>query len=125
EALKRPLIIALDFSRIEEVQLFLDQMPNEPLYLKVGMELFYSCGERLIYSLKEKGHSIFLDLKLHDIPNTVKQGMKALARLQVDLVNVHASGGSTMMKYALEGLEEGTAAGQSRPKIIAVTQLTS
>ncbi|WP_216828047.1 orotidine-5'-phosphate decarboxylase [Alkalihalobacterium elongatum] len=123
--MKRPVIIALDFSSANEVEEFLTKMPNESLFLKVGMELFYSSGTQLIHSLKEKGHRIFLDLKLHDIPNTVGQGMKALAHLNVDIVNVHAAGGSEMMKRAMEGLHAGTPSGIERPKLIAVTQLTS
>lgn len=122
---ERPIIIALDFSTREEVFEFLNKMPQEPLFVKVGMELFYSTGIDLLAALKEKGHDIFLDLKLHDIPNTVHRAMKSLAKLEIDLVNVHAAGGSVMMKRALEGLEEGTAIGKERPKLIAVTQLTS
>ncbi|MDE5413030.1 orotidine-5'-phosphate decarboxylase [Alkalihalobacterium chitinilyticum] len=123
--MNRPVIIALDFSSTEAVEEFLTKMPNEPLFLKVGMELFYSSGAQLIHSLKEKGHRIFLDLKLHDIPNTVQQGMKALAQLNVDIVNVHAAGGSEMMRRAMDGLYAGTPSGIERPKLIAVTQLTS
>ncbi|WP_209122446.1 orotidine-5'-phosphate decarboxylase [Alkalihalobacillus sp. BA299] len=123
--MKRPVIIALDFSSTDAVEEFLTKMPNKPLFLKVGMELFYNTGASLIHRLKENGHRIFLDLKLHDIPNTVQQGMKALARLNVDIVNVHAAGGSEMMKRAVEGLDAGTPAGIDRPKLIAVTQLTS
>jgi orotidine-5'-phosphate decarboxylase len=89
------------------------------------MELFYQTGPGLIASLKEMGHDIFLDLKLHDIPNTVGKAMKGLARLDADMVNVHAAGGSEMMKAAAEGLEAGTPAGKNRPVLLAVTQLTS
>jgi orotidine-5'-phosphate decarboxylase len=121
----RPIIIALDFSSPQETRAFLQQLPNEKLFLKVGMELFYSSGSAFINELKEQGHQIFLDLKLHDIPNTVEHGMRALARLGVDIVNVHAAGGSKMMKSALEGLDAGTSSGHTRPKLIAVTQLTS
>ena len=91
-------IIALDFKSAEEVNTFLDQF-NEPLCVKVGMELFYQTGPGLIQSLK-RGHDIFLDLKLHDIPNTVSKAMEGLARLDVDLVNVHAAGGVKMMEEA-------------------------
>jgi len=121
---ERPLIVALDFEGKEKVQTFLSSF-QEPLFVKVGMELYFKEGPSIIYFLKEKGHRIFLDLKLHDIPNTVRQAMKNLARLGVDIVNVHASGGMKMMEAALEGLEQGTPLGQNRPKIIAVTQLTS
>jgi orotidine-5'-phosphate decarboxylase len=119
------LIIALDFANRSEVNRFLHPFEGRELFVKVGMELFYQEGPSIIHQLKEKGHHIFLDLKLHDIPNTVKSAMKGLARLECDLVNVHAAGGKEMMTAALEGLEAGTAAGRKRPKCIAVTQLTS
>ncbi|WP_066066613.1 orotidine-5'-phosphate decarboxylase [Neobacillus soli] len=119
------LIIALDFANGNKVEQFLVPFADKQLFVKVGMELFYQEGPAIIHRLKESGHRIFLDLKLHDIPNTVKSAMKGLARLECDLVNVHASGGKEMMEAALEGLESGTAAGRKRPKCIAVTQLTS
>lgn len=115
-------IIALDFASPEEVSSFLKQF-HEPLFVKVGMEYYLQNGPQVISQLKEDGHSIFLDLKLHDIPTTVHKAMKGLARLGVDLVNVHAAGGVEMMKAAKEGLAEG-ATGEI-PKLIAVTQLTS
>jgi len=120
-----PLIIALDFPGINEVNQFLKPFAGKELFVKVGMELFYQEGPSIIHQLKEQGHRIFLDLKLHDIPNTVKSAMKGLARLECDLVNVHAAGGIDMMRAALEGLEAGTPAGRKRPNCIAVTQLTS
>jgi orotidine-5'-phosphate decarboxylase len=119
------LIIALDFAGGNEVGRFLEPFYGKELFVKVGMELFYQEGPSIIHMLKESGHRIFLDLKLHDIPNTVKSAMKNLARLECDLVNVHAAGGREMMQAALEGLEAGTAAGRKRPACIAVTQLTS
>jgi len=119
------LIIALDFAGKQEVLQFLEGFGKEKLFLKVGMELFYQEGPSIIYELKEKGHDLFLDLKLHDIPNTVKSAMKGLAKLGTDLVNVHAAGGKEMMEAALEGLEAGSIAGKTRPACIAVTQLTS
>lgn len=119
------LIIALDFAGINEVNQFLKPFAGRELFVKVGMELFYQEGPAIIHQLKEQGHRIFLDLKLHDIPNTVKSAMKGLARLECDLVNVHAAGGKEMMEAAVEGLESGTSAGRKRPNIIAVTQLTS
>lgn len=122
---ERPLIIALDFPTGKEVSRFLDMLPEEKLYVKVGMELFYQEGPEIVHQLKSNGHQIFLDLKLHDIPQTVKQAMRGLARLEVDLVNVHAAGGSAMMQAAIDGLEAGTPAGNKRPACIAVTQLTS
>lgn len=115
-------IIALDFASPEEVSSFLKQF-HEPIFVKVGMEYYLQNGPQVISQLKEDGHSIFLDLKLHDIPTTVHKAMKGLARLGVDLVNVHAAGGVEMMKAAKEGLAEG-ATGEI-PKLIAVTQLTS
>jgi orotidine-5'-phosphate decarboxylase len=119
------LIIALDFATGKEVVRFLEPFGDRKLFVKVGMELFYQEGPSIIHSLKESGHQIFLDLKLHDIPNTVKRAMTGLARLDVDLVNVHAAGGKEMMEAAIEGLELGTVAGKKRPRCIAVTQLTS
>jgi orotidine-5'-phosphate decarboxylase len=119
------LIIALDFANGSEVQQFLKPFAGQELFVKVGMELFYQEGPAIVHLLKEQGHRIFLDLKLHDIPNTVKSAMKGLARLECDLVNVHAAGGKEMMAAALEGLEAGTSTGRMRPKCIAVTQLTS
>ena len=116
-------IVALDFSRKEDVMNFLDKF-EEPIYVKVGMELTYAFGFEMIREIKSRGHKIFLDLKLHDIPNTVKNGMKNLAKLDVDIVNLHATGGSAMMKAAMEGLAEGAVNGK-RPLCIAVTQLTS
>jgi orotidine-5'-phosphate decarboxylase len=121
----RELIVALDFANAEEVVQFLKPFEDQKLFLKVGMELFYQEGPSIVHSLKEAGHQIFLDLKLHDIPNTVKSAMRGLAGLGVDLVNVHAAGGTEMMEAAIEGLEAGTSAGQNRPACIAVTQLTS
>lgn len=117
-------IIALDFPGEEEVFKFLNHF-NEPLFVKIGMELYMQEGPDIVRKVKEQGHDIFLDLKLHDIPNTVKSAMKGLAKLGVDLVNVHAAGGRPMMEAALEGLEAGTTAGKNRAALIAVTQLTS
>ena len=116
-------IVALDFPNEEEALYFLDQF-DKPINVKVGMELFYSAGPQIIEKIKEKGHSIFLDLKLHDIPNTVKSAMRNLAKLDVDIVNLHCAGGKEMMKAAIEGLEEGKI-GDKRPLCIGVTKLTS
>lgn len=113
-------IIALDFKSADEVHTFLNKF-NEPLCVKIGMELFYQTGPALIKSIKKRGHDIFLDLKLHDIPNTVSKAMEGLSRLDVDLVNVHAAGGIKMMEEAKKGLRKHNA----DIKIIAVTQLTS
>ncbi|OLS42044.1 orotidine-5'-phosphate decarboxylase [Bacillus sp. MRMR6] len=119
------LIIALDFATAHEAGQFLEPFKGQELFVKVGMELFYQEGPSIIHMLKDSGHRIFLDLKLHDIPNTVKSAMKGLAKLNCDLVNVHAAGGKEMMQAALDGLEAGTPGGMKRPYCIAVTQLTS
>ena len=112
-------VIALDFPSFEAVKQFLELFPaGESLYLKVGMELYYATGPEIVSYLKDLGHSVFLDLKLHDIPNTVKSAMKVLSNLGVDMTNVHAAGGVEMMKAAREGLGK-------EAKLIAVTQLTS
>lgn len=116
-------IVALDFPSEEEALYFLENF-DQAINVKVGMELFYSAGPQIIEKIKEKGHDIFLDLKLHDIPNTVKSAMKNLAKLDVDIVNLHCAGGKEMMKAAIEGLEEGKI-GDKRPLCIGVTQLTS
>jgi len=118
------ICIALDFQNKAEVKEFLEKFNDEKLYVKVGMELFYGEGIEMVKMIKEMGHNIFLDLKLHDIPNTVKSAMKQLAKLEVDMVNVHASGSIAMMKAAIEGLEAGKT-GDKRPLCIAVTCLTS
>lgn len=118
------ICIALDFQNKAEVKEFLEKFNDEKLYVKVGMKLFYGEGIEIIKMIKEMGHNIFLDLKLHDIPNTVKSAMKQLAKLEVDMVNVHASGSIAMMKAAIEGLEAGKT-GDKRPLCIAVTCLTS
>lgn len=118
-------VIALDFAGKEEAIRFLKWFPEEKLAVKVGMELYYAEGPSIVSAIKEMGHDVFLDLKLHDIPNTVQKAMERLAVLGADMVNVHAAGGQTMMEAALEGLDKGTPAGKSRPLCIAVTQLTS
>lgn len=118
-------IIALDFSEKNDAIQFLQHFEGESLYVKVGMELFYKEGPSLLAWLKEHGHDIFLDLKLHDIPNTVYSAMKVLAQFEVDMVNVHAAGGLEMMQAAVRGLNDGLIGKQKRPKMIAVTQLTS
>lgn len=122
--MKTSPIIALDFESAEKTMEFLRAF-NGDVNVKVGMQLYYKEGPAIIAKLKELGFDIFLDLKLHDIPNTVKSAMQSLASLGVDLVNVHAAGGKTMMESALEGLDKGTPSGMKRPSIIGVTQLTS
>lgn len=120
--MSKDVIIACDFSSKEEVMNFLDKFQEEKPFLKIGMELFYAEGPEIVKEIKKRGHKIFLDLKLHDIPNTVKKSMAVLSRLDVDMCNLHAGGTIPMMEAAIEGLtrEDGT-----RPILIAVTQLTS
>ena len=119
---KRDVIIACEFSSKEQTLNFLDKFTGRKPFVKIGMELFYAEGPEIVRTIKERGHRIFLDLKLHDIPNTVKKAMSVLRNLDVDMTNVHAAGTVDMMKAAIEGLtrEDGT-----RPLLIAVTQLTS
>lgn len=118
----KDVIIACDFPGRKEVFEFLDTFTDEKPFVKIGMELFYAEGPQIVRDIKARGHKIFLDLKLHDIPNTVKKAMAVLSNLDVDMVNVHASGTCAMMSAALEGL---TRPDGTRPLIIAVTQLTS
>ena len=119
----KDVIIALDFPTREETLSFLDRFPNrEKPFVKIGMELFYAEGPQVVRDIKARGHKIFLDLKLHDIPNTVKRAMAVLSRLDIDMVNLHAAGTAEMMRAALEGL---TRPDGTRPLLIAVTQLTS
>lgn len=120
--MKRDVIIACDFSSAEETYNFLDKFTGKKPFVKIGMELFYAEGPEIVRQLKKRGHRIFLDLKLHDIPNTVKKSMAVLSRLDVDMCNLHAAGTIEMMRAALEGL---TRADGTRPLLIAVTQLTS
>ena len=118
----KDVIIACDFDSKEKTLVFLDKFIDTKPFVKIGMELFYAEGPQIVKEIKQRGHKIFLDLKLHDIPNTVKKSMAVLSRLDVDMCNLHAGGTINMMKAALEGLirEDG-----SRPILIAVTQLTS
>ena len=119
----RDVIAALDFENKEKTLVFLDQFEGtEKPFVKIGMELFYAEGPQVVREIKARGHKIFLDLKLHDIPNTVKKAMAVLSRLDVDMVNLHAAGTRAMMEAALEGL---TRSDGSRPLLLAVTQLTS
>ena len=120
--INRAVIVACDFSSKEELFAFLDKFDDGELYVKVGMELFYAEGPAIIREIKRRGHKIFLDLKLHDIPNTVEKAMAVLKNLNVDMVNLHAAGGKKMMEAAIRGL---TRADGTRPLLIAVTQLTS
>lgn len=123
---KKDVILACDFPDAASVFSFLDNFKSvrRKPFVKIGMELFYSEGAPMVREIRHRGHPVFLDLKLHDIPNTVRSAMKVLAALDVDMVNVHAAGGSEMMRAAREGLLEGASEGRC-PKLIAVTQLTS
>ena len=118
----KDVIIACDFDSAEKVFAFLDKFTGRKPFVKIGMELYYAEGPSIVREIKKRGHKIFLDLKLHDIPNTVKKSMAVLSRLDVDMTNLHAAGTGRMMEAAIEGLtrEDGT-----RPMLIAVTQLTS
>ena len=118
----KDVIIACDFNSAEETFAFLDKFTGKKPFVKIGMELFYAEGPQIVREIKKRGHKIFLDLKLHDIPNTVMKAMKVLSSLDIDMVNVHAAGTIAMMEAAITGLtkEDGT-----RPLLIAVTQLTS
>ena len=118
----KDVIIACDFSSAAETFAFLDRFTEEKPFVKIGMELFYAEGPQIVRDIKARGHKIFLDLKLHDIPNTVGKAMRVLSNLDVDIVNLHAAGTAAMMKAALEGL---TRPDGTRPLLIAVTQLTS
>ena len=118
----KDVIIACDFESKEKVLNFLDKFEGKKPFVKIGMELYYAEGPEIVKEIKKRGHKIFLDLKLHDIPNTVKKSMAVLSRLDVDMCNLHAGGTINMMKAALEGL---TRPDGTRPLLIAVTQLTS
>ena len=118
----KDVIIACDFDSAEKTFAFLDKFTGKKPFVKIGMELYYAEGPSIVREIKARGHKIFLDLKLHDIPNTVKKSMAVLSRLDVDMTNLHASGTSKMMEGAIEGL---TRADGTRPILIAVTQLTS
>ncbi len=119
---QRDVIIACDFSSAEATLSFLDKFTDCKPFVKIGMELYYAAGPSIVKEIKARGHKIFLDLKLHDIPNTVKKSMAVLSRMDVDMCNLHAAGTIEMMKAALEGL---TRPDGTRPLLIAVTQLTS
>ena len=118
----KDVIIACDFDSAEKVFAFLDKFTGRKPFVKIGMELYYAEGPEIVRQIKARGHKIFLDLKLHDIPNTVKKSMAVLSRLDVDMTNLHAAGTSRMMEAAIEGL---TRPDGTRPLLIAVTQLTS
>ena len=118
----KDVIVACDFANAEQTFAFLDKFKGRKPFVKIGMELYYAEGPEIVRQIKARGHKIFLDLKLHDIPNTVKKAMSVLSNLDVDITNLHAAGATAMMQGALEGL---TRPDGSRPLLIAVTQLTS
>ncbi|WP_372007930.1 orotidine-5'-phosphate decarboxylase [Paenibacillus chitinolyticus] len=120
------IMVALDYASAAEADTLIQELRGIPCYMKVGMQLFYAAGPRFVARLKDEGYNVFLDVKMHDIPNTVKGGSESVTRLGVDMFNVHAAGGIKMMEGALEGVDKalgGSAA--KRPQVIAVTQLTS
>lgn len=124
EAAKR-IMVALDYSNAGEAERLLEELRGIPCYMKVGMQLFYAAGPAFVESLKARGYYVFLDVKMHDIPNTVKGGAHSITSLGADMFNVHAAGGSAMMEACLEGVDQALTAGAKRPQVIAVTQLTS
>lgn len=125
EAAAGRIMVALDYPDAAAAEALLGALQGIPCYMKVGMQLFYSAGPAFVAGLKERGYNVFLDLKMHDIPNTVKGGASSITKLGVDMFNVHAAGGLRMMEAALEGVEHALPAGGKRPAVIAVTQLTS
>ncbi|WP_051507296.1 orotidine-5'-phosphate decarboxylase [Saccharibacillus sacchari] len=127
EQLARRLMVALDYPDDVSAREMIRKLEGIPCYMKVGMQLFYQAGPKFVEELKSLGYSVFLDLKMHDIPNTVKSGANSITKLGVDMFNVHAAGGSAMMSAAMQGVEEALVADPSlnRPWVIAVTQLTS
>ncbi|TXK85833.1 orotidine-5'-phosphate decarboxylase [Paenibacillus sp. N3.4] len=119
------IMVAMDYANAESAEGLLKQLEGIPCYVKVGMQLFYAAGPGFVASLKDRGYKVFLDVKMHDIPNTVKGGAESVTRLGVDVFNVHAAGGKQMMEAALEGVDKALKPGAGRPMVIGVTQLTS
>ncbi|OXM86243.1 orotidine-5'-phosphate decarboxylase [Paenibacillus rigui] len=121
------IMVALDYAEANEARQLVEALKGIPCYMKVGMQLFYSAGPQFVLSLKEQGYKVFLDVKMHDIPNTVKGGSESVTRLGVDMFNVHAAGGKQMMEYAMEGVDKALNGSTNavKPIVIAVTQLTS
>ncbi|WP_042159862.1 orotidine-5'-phosphate decarboxylase [Paenibacillus gorillae] len=119
------IMVALDYADAAAAERLLQELQGIPCYMKVGMQLFYAAGPSFVEELKKKGYLVFLDVKMHDIPNTVKGGANSVTKLGVDMFNVHAAGGAAMMEAALEGVDAALLSGQVRPAVIAVTQLTS
>ncbi|RIX59308.1 orotidine-5'-phosphate decarboxylase [Paenibacillus nanensis] len=119
------VMVALDYPEAAAAEKLLEDLKGIPCYMKVGMQLFYAAGSSFVASLKERGYYVFLDVKMHDIPNTVKGGANSVTKLGIDMFNVHAAGGSAMMEAALEGVDAAISGGSKKPAVIAVTQLTS
>jgi orotidine-5'-phosphate decarboxylase len=119
------IMVALDYASAKGAEELLKQLEGIPCYMKVGMQLFYAAGPSFVASLKDRGYKVFLDVKMHDIPNTVRGGAESVTRLGVDVFNIHAAGGKQMMEAALEGVDKALAPGAGRPIVIGVTQLTS
>lgn len=119
------IMVALDYPNEQAANQLIEVLKGIPCFVKVGMQLFYAAGPSFIYALKEQGYHVFLDLKMHDIPNTVRGGAESITRLGVDVLNVHAAGGVKMMEAAMEGVAKASSATGFQPQVIAVTQLTS
>jgi orotidine-5'-phosphate decarboxylase len=119
------IMVALDYPEAAAAEKLIAELQGIPCYMKVGMQLFYAAGPSFVESLKKRGYYVFLDVKMHDIPNTVKGGANSVTKLGVDMFNVHAAGGGAMMEAALEGVDAALGSGMSKPTVIAVTQLTS
>ncbi|MDQ0059432.1 orotidine-5'-phosphate decarboxylase [Paenibacillus harenae] len=119
------IMVALDYPEAAAAEKLIAELQGIPCYMKVGMQLFYAAGPSFVESLKKRGYYVFLDVKMHDIPNTVKGGANSVTKLGVDMFNVHAAGGSAMLEAALEGVESALGTGMKKPAVIAVTQLTS
>lgn len=119
------IMVALDYPEAAAAEKLIAELQGIPCYMKVGMQLFYAAGPTFVESLKKRGYYVFLDVKMHDIPNTVKGGANSVTKLGVDMFNVHAAGGSAMLEAALEGVDAALSAGMKKPAVIAVTQLTS
>ncbi|MHA6484701.1 orotidine-5'-phosphate decarboxylase [Paenibacillus sp. strain BS8-2] len=124
EAAKR-VMVALDYPEAAAAERLIEELKGIPCYMKVGLQLFYAAGPSFVESLKKRGYYVFLDVKMHDIPNTVKGGANSVTKLGVDMFNVHAGGGKAMMEAAMEGVQSALTAGSTPPAVIAVTQLTS
>ncbi|QNK54530.1 orotidine-5'-phosphate decarboxylase [Paenibacillus sp. PAMC21692] len=124
QAAKR-IMVALDYPDAAAAERLIEELKGIPCYMKVGLQLFYAAGPSFVESLKKRGYYVFLDVKMHDIPNTVKGGASSVTKLGIDMFNVHAGGGTAMMEAAMEGVQAALPSGSTAPAVIAVTQLTS